>query len=103
MTDLTMLHKKWLHPFNQLKRIECDHPIFWGSEAALKAHRENCAEKVASVATIALPISVQTHIVQRSNLGWFEQAARALYIYLKANEDNYGLIIIQDENSFKLM
>lgn len=103
MIDLTLLHKKWLDPSNQVNRIESYHPKFLGFEAALKSHRENRSERVESTATIALPFSVQTHIDERSNLGWYEQAARVLYIDLKANEDNYGLIMTHDENSFELM
>ena len=103
LTDLRLLHKKWIAPLTADDRIETYHPKFLGFEAALKSHPENLKDKVESPANIALQISVQTHIEQRINLGWFDQTARVIYIDLKANEDNYGLIMPHDDNSFEIV
>lgn len=46
---------------------------------------------VESVARIALPLSVETHIIRRSPLGWIVSAARMIYTTAKAYEESYGV------------
>lgn len=102
--DLKLLHKKWITPINVQECFECYHHKFLWFEAVLKEHRESVSDWVESTAYIfSLPISVQMHIQQRSNLAWFDQTARVVHIDLKAIEDNYGLIMPHDENSFELV
>lgn len=103
MIDLTSLPKKWLDPSKQVSRIQSYHPKYLGFEADVQSDTEHRSERVQSTVTMALPGSVQTHIDQRSDLGWYDYAVGVLYIDMKANEDNCDLIMTHDENSFDLM
>lgn len=76
------------------------HPKYLGFEDGLKAYRDRSSDSVESTACIALPFSVQTHIYAKSNLGWKEDSTRMVYIDLKAQDDNYGMM--HDENSFEM-
>ena len=99
MIDLYIMHKKWLTA-GSTDRIERYHPKFIGFENALKIHRKKSSDSVESLARIALPFPVQTHIEKRYNLGWKDDCTRMLYVDLKAYEQSYA--ILQDENSFEL-
>lgn len=99
MVDLDMMHKKWLTEDGP-GRMEKYHPKYIGFEHALKVFRSRSSDRVESLARIALPFAVQTHIECRNNLGWREDRSRMLYVDLKAYEQQYAEI--KDENSFEL-
>lgn len=99
LTDLDTMHKKWLLS-NGLDHMERYHPKYLGFEAALKHFREHSTDKIESFALFPLPFAVQTHIHGRYNLGWKDNAARMVYVDLKAYDEMYA--VLRDENSFEM-
>lgn len=85
LTDMSMLHKKWLLN-NELSDV---HPKILGFETALKGLRANCNENVLSYGRIGLPFTVEPNFLQH-NIGWRDNSSRVLYVDLRALVDDYG-------------
>lgn len=87
-----MLHKKWLTsgPQDSLA-LRKYHPKFLGFELFLKPYRRRSEDPIESVGHVPLRIKVEQHIFSRHHLGWYDDAARALYVDLKAPENSYGM------------
>lgn len=100
MQDLSILHRKWLTAEDHTK-IESYHPKMLAFGRDLKQIRKSVDENVSSVGKVRIRFPVQTSFQSKSNLGWVSKSTRVLYIDLKADEEDYG--IVKDENSFDMI
>lgn len=94
------MHKKWLDLDNQ-SGFASYHPKVVGFQQALKQLRSRSSQEVESVAIIALPFAVQTHIESKYNLCWKGTTVRMVYIDLKAVMEQYAHI--NDNESFEVV
>lgn len=100
LSNLRMLHRKWVETAKDGSKMQMYHPKVLGFEASLKQFRKHSNEKIEATARIALPFPVQNHIAKRDNLGWLDNDCKVVYIDLKAHDDEY--LVTRDENSFEI-
>lgn len=67
LMDISFLDKKWL--LRQENTFNSFYTKVLGFEATLRNLRENENQKVVHAASIGLPFSVQSHIVDKYNIG----------------------------------
>ena len=96
ISDIAMLHRKW----SLAGTLSDVHPKVLGFENALKLLRQNCNEKISSVARIGLPFTVEPHIFSKSNLMWHDDTTHVIYMDLKSVCDDYAMA--NDSESFEI-
>lgn len=99
LVDLKFLRRKWL-TIERSDNIETFHPKLIGFEHFLKSYRSRSIDSVESIATIHLPVQVQTHISEKYNSGWSNSTARIVYIELSCHEGHYGTV--HDNSLFEI-
>lgn len=87
MNSVHHLHRVWLRADSDA--MEVYHPKVLGFDNSLKGLRESKSDTVESVAHIALPFEVDTHVVKKTPLGWTDSAARVIYVDMKACKELY--------------
>lgn len=85
MTDVNTLHADFISGAAEWK-ISNDHPAIGAFVKSLKEHRETAHDSISSVATIPLPMRVESSVLQYC---FFWDTTYVSYIVLKAAMDSY--------------
>lgn len=88
LTDLQLLHKMFLSSDDSFYKVY--HPEFIRFQENLRHLRSKSTDWVESMACIALPFPVETHIHKNHNFAWRDNSTKLLYNRLKAALDNYA-------------
>lgn len=91
LTDLDMLHKKWLFS-SGVDHIRKYHPKYLEFECTLKVFFEHKSDSTRSKAHLLCPFPVETQMVSNHNLDWKDRSSRVVYIVLKSHSEDYAIL-----------
>lgn len=90
--DVDLLHRKWTTLRTEDSEFMSEfHPEMLGFEQTLKTLRERSTDIVKTITKISLPFPVETHMVSQFALAWRDDTTRAIYVRLRATEEDYAV------------
>ena len=92
ITDVDILHRKWLLAKNEEERLSPSHPSLGGFDNFFKDLRSRANEGIQAECRINLPFEVETHVVSRNNIQWKNATTCAVYVQFRAPAEEFAVM-----------